>query len=388
MLTTYRRHVKICGHRAEGRKYRRCRCPIWVDGFLNGVEMRKSLNLRDWEKAQQRIRDWEAEGQPVPEPPEVLSINQARKDFMNDAEARGLQDSTLKKYRVLFNQMESHAAKLGYPFLKQWEDLQVVRGFRESWSDKGISAVKKLERLKAFYRFAQESGWIGENPAMKLKNPEVKQPPTMPYTQEEMIRMLAACDKYTDTYGRIGQPNSKRLRPFVLLMRYSGLRIGDTVTCSTDRIVGNKLFLYTHKTNVPVYCKLPECALEALQSMPKVSERYFFWTGAGKADTAAGNYRRSLRGLFALAEIKGGHPHRFRDTFAVELLLAGVPLERVSVLLGHSSIKVTEKHYSPWVRARQEQLEADLERSWERDPIVLAATKGTPGVHRKTDLVS
>jgi integrase len=28
-------------------------------------------------------------------------------------------------------------------------------------------------------------------------------------------------------------------------------------------------------------------------------------------------------------------------------------MERVSVLLGHSSIKVTEKYYAPWVRARQ-----------------------------------
>ena len=72
----------------------------------------------------------------------------------------------------------------------------------------------------------------------------------------------------------------------------------------------------------------------------------------------------------------------------MELLLAGVPLERVSVLLGHSSIKVTEKHYSPWVRARQEQLEADLERSWAHDPIVLAATKGTPEVHGKTEVVN
>ncbi len=32
------------------------------------------------------------------------------------------------------------------------------------------------------------------------------------------------------------------------------------------------------------------------------------------------------------------------------LLLAGVPLEQVSVLLGHQSIKVTERHYSPWVK--------------------------------------
>jgi hypothetical protein len=30
-------------------------------------------------------------------------------------------------------------------------------------------------------------------------------------------------------------------------------------------------------------------------------------------------------------------------------------MERMSVLLGHSSIKVTERHYSPSVRARQEQ---------------------------------
>jgi len=49
---------------------------------------------------------------------------------------------------------------------------------------------------------------------------------------------------------------------------------------------------------------------------------------------------------------------RWRDTFAVELLLAGIPLEQVGALLGHASVPVTERHYSPWVKARQEQLEA------------------------------
>lgn len=57
MLTIYRRHLRNCEHRAEGRKYRRCRCPIWADGFLNGAEVRESLDLKDWEKAQQRIRE-------------------------------------------------------------------------------------------------------------------------------------------------------------------------------------------------------------------------------------------------------------------------------------------------------------------------------------------
>src|SRR5271167_530941 len=57
--------------------------------------------------------------------------------------------------------------------------------------------------------------------------------------------------------------------------------------------------------------------------------------------------------------------HRFRDTFSVELLLAGVPIERVAILLGHQSVRITEKHYAPWVRARQEQLEADVRRTWQ-----------------------
>jgi integrase/recombinase XerD len=54
----------------------------------------------------------------------------------------------------------------------------------------------------------------------------------------------------------------------------------------------------------------------------------------------------------------------FRDTFAVSLLLKGVSLESVSKLLGHSSIKITERHYAPWVKARQEQLEAEVRRIW------------------------
>jgi hypothetical protein len=33
MLTIFRRHKKSCEHRQEGRSYRRCRCPISVEGW-------------------------------------------------------------------------------------------------------------------------------------------------------------------------------------------------------------------------------------------------------------------------------------------------------------------------------------------------------------------
>jgi hypothetical protein len=52
-------------------------------------------------------------------------------------------------------------------------------------------------------------------------------------------------------------------------------------------------------------------------------------------------------------------------------LLQGVPIERVSILLGHSSIKMIEQHYSPWIRERQEQAEAEVRRTWARDPLAL-----------------
>lgn len=56
----------------------------------------------------------------------------------------------------------------------------------------------------------------------------------------------------------------------------------------------------------------------------------------------------------------------FRDTFAVELLLAGVPIDQVSLLLGHSSVKVTEKHYAPFVKARQAQLAQSARMAWDQ----------------------
>jgi len=199
----------------------------------------------------------------------------------------------------------------------------------------------------------------------------------MPFTHADMLKVFAAFEKYGE---RAGFRNAQRLKAFVLVLRYSGMRIGDAVRCGVDRITGNKLFLYTQKTGVPVHCILPDFLLRELDAAPKSSEGHFFWTGKSKPHSAIGKWQRRLQALFKLAEVEGGHAHRFRDSFAVELLLAGVPLERVSVLLGQS-VQITERHYSPWVRARQEQLEQDLRRVWQQDPIALLEAKGTPQVH-------
>lgn len=48
----------------------------------------------------------------------------------------------------------------------------------------------------------------------------------------------------------------------------------------------------------------------------------------------------------------------------MDLLEKGVPLEEVSKLLGHESVKTTEKHYSPWIQGRQDRLDDIVMASW------------------------
>src|ERR1700693_3680507 len=90
--------------------------------------------------------------------------------------------------------------------------------------------------------------------------------------------------------------------------------------------------------------------------------------------------------VFELAKVEGAHPHRFRETFAVELLLSGV--ERVSILPGHPSVRITERHYVPWVRSRQEQLEADLTNAWKQDPVIAPQKEVHARYTGKTDFLT
>lgn len=384
MLTIYRRHLKNCEHRGEGRKYRRCKCPLWADGFLKGVEIRKALGLRDWTKAQELIREWESNRSELRETSEPISVHQAREYFLADVKSRGLSDCTIYKYRLLFNRIEDFTKRKGLRYLKEL-DLPVLDQFRSEWKENPLSSFKKLERLKAFLRFCETRKWIEMNPAVHMKAPKVPNSPTLPFTREEMLKILAGLDNYAK---RAGVPSAQRLRAFVLLLRYSGMRIGDAVQCGPERLKGNKLFLYTQKTGVPVQSVLPDFVVREIEAAPKSSERFFFWSGKSKLHTVVGVWQQSLQTLFSLASVNGGHAHRFRDTFAVELLLTGVPIDRVSILLGHQSIRVTERHYAPWVRSRQEQLEADLARAWDEDPVIRMHAKGTPEVRGKSQQIN
>jgi integrase len=358
MLTLYRRHTRACGQ--KDRYHRRCRCPVWVEGTTDAGEyIRHSLKINSWERAEDKKRELESgpDLQPVSGTAQVqpsapsksarIRISDAVEKFCRECEARNLSDATLRKYRYLGNRIKEFASTRFF-YLDEFS-LQLTREFRNTWRDGPRAATKKLDRLRAFFRFAKENGWIEESPAKSVKPPIVRDKPTLPFGRDEMTRILE---------------NAGENRAFILTMRYTGMRISDTALLKASSVNGTKVFLYTQKTGVPVQVPIPEFVADELGSIKPVNGYLFLRGNSVRLDTCTDLWRRQLVRVFSNAKISNGHPHRFRDTFAVELLLAGVSIEHVSVLLGHASVKITERHYSPWVRSRQEKLEEEVQKSW------------------------
>lgn len=371
----YRRHRVSCSHRSQ--TYTRCQCPIYAKGTLDGQKVRQSMDQTHWDAAMKIIGQWTEDGHlgslTDRDTIRVLTA-EVVVVFLADTATRNLKPATVAKYRVLLKKK-----LLGFTGGHNLDRLDALTPtaltkFRATWVEGPLARRKTQERLKAFFKWCVGQQYLTTNPAAGLSPIRVTDVPTLPFSLEEMDRITSAIDRYP-THNSYGRDNRARIRALVLILRWSGLRMSDAVSLQWDRITDGKLQLYTQKTGTHVYVPLPPVVIAALAALPKDGPR-LFWNSDGTLDSATSTWRRSLRVLFKLAEVPTGHAHRFRDTFAVELLLAGVDLTDVSILLGHASVKVTEKHYAAWVSRRQARLESAVQRTWAPAPV---DTSDVPG---------
>jgi hypothetical protein len=68
------------------------------------------------------------------------------------------------------------------------------------------------------------------------------------------MEILEACEKTRIIMAVWVKTIPRGYVPFVLVLRFTGLPIRDVVALESERLTGNKLFLFTAKTGVPVYC--------------------------------------------------------------------------------------------------------------------------------------
>lgn len=165
-----------------------------------------------------------------------------------------------------------------------------VREFRNSWTTYSPrTAGKHIERLKRFFNWCVENRWLDSSPAKPLKVPKVGDTDVVPFSEDEVEKILKACDEHDGV-------NQKRLRVLTDLMLESGLRISDAVMISKDRIVktrhGYAAVLRTAKTGTEVSCPLPDKLGKAILSLEGNTP---FWSGDTDLESPGEELAEDLR---------------------------------------------------------------------------------------------
>lgn len=190
MLSLHRRHTDTCEHASKGWNYTLCQCPIWADGKLNGSRFRKSLDTTSWERATRRVQILQSGGDLAPEGGDASpTVRTAMAAFLKDCEKRNLAGSTVASYTRTLNRL---AERLGERAVGSIDVTALDGDDREL---KPRTRRKEIEHLRAFFSWCQDRDWCPKNPAKKIRMPRVEDVATLPFTGEEIGKLIAACDQ-------------------------------------------------------------------------------------------------------------------------------------------------------------------------------------------------
>lgn len=275
----------------------------------------------------------------------------------------------IAKYTRELARMRTYCESVGV-FTVQALTGELLTDYCATWPELYPSTntrAKVRERCRSFLRYCYQVRWLDR--VLPLDSIQVDEPETMPLTDAEYTRLL---DSVYITFR--DKTTQERVQALIQLMRWSGLAIRDALTLKRSGLIEDtgknvhRVVTARHKTGAHVSVPIPEDIVRELLAVANGNPDYIFWSGKGEAESATKNWAKYyIAPLFKAAKIQcEGHmmSHRLRDTFAVDLLQKGVPLEDVSKALGHMSIKTTEKSYAKWVKGRQDRLDALVMGTW------------------------
>ena len=373
VITIFVRHSANCKHAKRGEFFKGCQCRKHFRWTQDGKQVRQKAGTRTWAEAEDKKAELLAQltGKTVPEPgAEAKSISDATALFLDDRGIRGVSKSTLNAYKVDMRRMRDYFASVGV-FTVQAMTAEHFIKYCGTWPNflpSSYSRFRMRERLSSFLKFCYEHEWIRRIPP--LPKMVIDEPPTLPLTDEEYNRLLAAIPVALAARPR----RWAKARALIQLMRWSGLAIRDAAMLPVSALIKDgatyRIVTKREKTGTDVSVVLPpEVAAELLALDVTQHPNYFFWNGKTDPKSFSSNWAtKSVIPVFTAAGIKSEgnmKSHRLRDTFAVHLLQHGVPMEDVSKLLGHTSIRTTEKHYAKWVKGRQDRLDSLVTATWE-----------------------
>lgn len=251
--------------------------------------------------------------------------------------------ATLKKFREVYAHVQEYVVErfgvkdiplkqLGYAFIKQYEEFLLERGL------KPITINKIIQRLRQMITYALRCNYIQRDPFVDYK-PLKERKQLVFLTQEELDKL----ENYHFSQERLEQ-----VKNIYLFSVYTGLAYNEAVNLRHDHISRgfdgrNWLTLTRQKTDKEFTIPLLPQAEKLIQTLKVSNEDEYVLPRI--SNQKINSYLKEI------AEIVGIHKklthHTARKTFASTVLLYhDVPIEVVSMLLGHSDIYVTQKSYA------------------------------------------
>ncbi|MFC1591395.1 tyrosine-type recombinase/integrase [Thermodesulfobacteriota bacterium] len=227
-----------------------------------------------------------------------------------------------------------------------------VEAFIEAEQDRGkkIATVRmRLINLNTFFRFLIDQGVIdGQVLEKKIR---LKLPDVLPRAieAEPLKRLVSVITKTRD-------------RAMILLLLRTGMRIGELLetTLSDINLQEQKIIIYqASKTGIGRVVYYSNDAREALEQWLQqrdASEPFLFYSNRGGPlgySAARSVFKKYVK--MAGLEDSGYTLHRLRHSFASELLNAGMRLECLQPLLGHTNIEVTRRYARLTDKSREEE---------------------------------
>jgi integrase/recombinase XerD len=370
VITIYVRHSVGCKYAGE-EFARRCDCRKHLRWTANGRQQRLKTGSRSWEEAEEvkhRLIDQLSGKETVSDMGTARTVQECMDIFLADKSVQGFGQSSYDKYKLELGRLVAYLTGVGI-FNIKLVTRDTLTAYCAGWPAMYPSAATRCavrDRLNSFFHFCHNCAWIDRQP----KTPPMRVPEseTQPLERDEFDRLVAsaATVAFKDT------KDAARVRCLFLLQRWSGLAIRDALTlpktglqCSGGvyRVVTSR-----QKTGTDVSVPIPTAVALELLSLPNDNPEYFFWDGKQDPYLCMVSMGARVKRCFVQAGLDDGQhmkSHRLRDTFAVELLQKGVPMEEVSKLLGHTSIRTTEKHYAKWVKGRQDRLDKLVIDTWD-----------------------
>jgi integrase/recombinase XerD len=393
-LKFVRSHTASCRRENHIKRYdvlkrKVCACPYYSCGVHDpkGKFERQPTGEITLEKAREVIRQRLETGnaKATLAPAGGVKMADAIADFMHTVRSKERSTATVAKYSTLMSQLAAFSEHSGYTTVQSF-DQDAMKEFFASWSNKDAPYKKDtkwsamssktgkrgLKTMRLFFRRCMKRKWITEDPSIVIEvtpEPAKKTREQVKYlTDDQMDKIIFTLDW---KYDGMTDYNKGRLKALMLLMRWTGLRISDAVRIKTEDIKVDVLYVLTKKSKVPVQLPLPAELMELLNKLTPYEGGYLFWNrrnGESDIKTAEHNFGHTISKLFAKAGVKDNVQqvsHRFRNTFAVHLLMKGVPLETVSLLLGHQNVQTTENYYADYSRGYMDRAERMLRKVWE-----------------------